>query len=132
MTTTFSEGGKQTNISNYADCTGIILGLYINVLSFLLKKLQGYAHQHEAFQVFGGVSSSYYLWSALLCIWLNVCGFPFMLFMALSELNPGSWGWTIITRTHINMHKPTRIQIIHNQRLLRSGGKRKRAFLCKV
>lgn len=95
------------NISR--DNTGIILGLglRINVLFFLFKKLQGYTHKHKAFQVFWGVSSPQYLWSALLCIWLNSCGFRFMLFMAWSVLDFGPWVWTPPTaaQTHINMHK---------------------------
>lgn len=50
-----------------------------------------------------GVSSSYYLWSALLCIWLNVCGFPFMLFMLFFE-----WAqlWVMgLDNTNMNTHK---------------------------
>lgn len=89
--------------------TGIILQLCMNVLFFLFKELHWYTDKHGAFQVFWRVSSFQYLWSLLLCIWLNSCGFWFMLFVAWSELDLWPWVWThlIITQTHINMHIPT-------------------------
>ena len=49
-----------------------------------------------------GVCLLHYVWSALLCIWMNSCGFWFKLFVAWSELDLGPWVWThpVISQTH--------------------------------
>lgn len=81
--------------------TGIILGLYINVLSFLLKKLQGYAHKHEAFQVFGCL----FLLLFMVCIVVYLAE---RLWFSIYAFHGFEWAqlWVMgLDNNHTNTHK---------------------------